>query len=119
MPMNSFYSLVLVGIVSLAQLSQAADSKPAPTPKRVVIQSIESDSITINTGSLIKVYKLDACTEFTYCGNHVKLKDLKPGMRVTITPAFDNRYAALVAARDAPVVPVPPPVPSAPASPQK
>ena len=84
-----------------------------------MIQSIESDNITINTGALIKVYKFDAYTEFTYCGNPVKLKDLKAGMRVTITPAFDNCYAALVAARDAPMVPVPPPAPSAPASSQK
>ena len=115
--MKPFYTFLLAGIVSLSQISQAVDSKPVPPPKRTVIQSIESDSITINTGASIKVYKVDAHTEFTYRGNRVKRKDLKAGMRVMITPSFDNLCATLVAASEAPAVS--PPAPSAPASPQK
>ena len=78
-------------------------SKATPTPEsHTVIASITANSITVNSGTNSKTYKIDQATEFTYQGNSVKATDLKPGMRVSIATGADDATASTVNATEAP-----------------
>ena len=78
-------------------------SKATPTPEyHTVIASISANSITVNSGTNSKTYKIDQGTQFTYQGNSVKAADLKPGMRVSIATGADDTTASAVSATEAP-----------------
>ncbi|XHR27665.1 MAG: hypothetical protein ACFUZC_17200 [Chthoniobacteraceae bacterium] len=96
----------LVAICLLPAMTFAGGKKkttPKPTPPgRIIIKTISSSEITISTSSASKSYKIDDHTLFTYLGKSVSVTDLRPGMRATVTPAFDGLTASLIAASDAP-----------------
>lgn len=87
-------------VVSTVQ-AQAPAKTPIPV-MHTVIATIGSDAITIDTGRATKNYKIDSHTVFYYQGARVTASDIKPGMRVIITPTFDGRTAGTIAASDAP-----------------
>ncbi len=98
-----FYSLLTLGLLFPGTMVLAKGKpKPTPPPKHTVIKVISGSSVTIDTGALIKDYKLDEHTVFTYQGKRVAQSELKPGMRAAVTPGFDGQTATLVAASEAP-----------------
>ncbi|MGB8354377.1 MAG: hypothetical protein WCD79_10845 [Chthoniobacteraceae bacterium] len=83
----------------------AADPKAKPTPfvpHHTVIGSISADSITINTFTGSKTYKIDKFTTITLLGNDAKTSDLKPGMKVSVTVGSDPAIAASISASNPP-----------------
>ncbi|MDD5350312.1 MAG: hypothetical protein PHQ12_08895 [Chthoniobacteraceae bacterium] len=103
--------LLCLGAAVLAMAAaplQAADKKPTPTPtpRHTVIGSVSSDSITINTGLTTKTFQIDKHTKFNLMGKPVTVGDLKPGMRVSVTPGgFDGKTADIINASDVPKAP--------------
>jgi hypothetical protein len=91
----------LIGIPFCDTHAAAPSATPAAA-KHTVISTISADSITIDTGKFTKSYKITERTQFIYNGTNVTLSEIKQGMRVSVTPMFDNRTAAVVIAGDAP-----------------
>ena len=111
--------LFLGNVVLAISLSSAVAGapKPTPTPKpHTVIGSISSDSITVNTARGNATFAIDKLTKFTYMGNSVPLADLKPGMRVSVTPKMDGKTAESINAGD---IPKDPKAPKASPTPKK
>ena len=82
-----------------------ADSKAKPTPfapHHTVIGSISADSITINTFTGSKTYKIDKFTAITLLGNTATTNDLKPGMKVSVTVGSDPAVAESISASNPP-----------------
>ncbi|XHR26785.1 MAG: hypothetical protein ACFUZC_12600 [Chthoniobacteraceae bacterium] len=103
--------LFLLVVIGPSTRGYAEDSKKAtPPPSHTVIVSIDSRSITITTGRHKNTFDIDKNTLFFYEGNRVEPAELKAGMRVMVSRAFDNRKAAAVYGSVAPV--------AAPAKPQ-
>lgn len=102
--MKHITSLLLVAVLSatIATVHAAAPKATPFPPKHTVIVSISGDSVTTDTGKTTKSYKINKRTIFLYQGSRVTANDLKPGMRVTVTPAFDGKTAASIAASDVP-----------------
>ncbi len=103
--------LFLLIIIGLNRIGYAEDGKKqTPPPSHTVIVSIDSSSITITTGRHKNTFEVDKNTLFFYEGNRVDVSGLKPGMRVMVSRAFDNKKAAAIYGSVAPV--------AAPAKPQ-
>jgi hypothetical protein len=109
--------LVLAG--SLA-LSVAAFAGPKITPREPfkpsydAVQSVDTtaNTITINhvnsKDTSTKVYKLDQKTEIEVNGEKGTLNDVKTGMKISVTPGFNDDEASRVVVSPAPTpVPVP------------
>lgn len=104
--MKQFIFILSLGVVifffAFTSNGHAAGT-PAPLPaKSTVIANISSVSITVDTGSNTKVFKIDKHTTFFYHGAKATLDDLQAGMRVSVTLAFDGITAASISASDAP-----------------
>ena len=96
---------VLFSIFAFTSNGRAADAKaPPPPPKHTVIAVINSESITVDTGNNVRIFKIDKYTRFFYLGSETTLNDMKPGMRVSVTPTFDGKTAAVINAGVAPKV---------------
>ena len=96
-------SLLMIATLGVFVYSAQADTPSlTPPPRHTVIAAIGSDSITIDTGNVTKQYKISPHTRFTYNGTSVSSKEIKQGMRVTVTPMFDNITAQIIAAGYAP-----------------
>jgi hypothetical protein len=84
-------------------------AKPTPfAPHHTVIGSISATSITINTFSGSKTYKIDKFTTITLLGNTVTVNELKPGMKVSVVSGTDPDTAAEINASNPPKDPAPP-----------
>ena len=81
------------------------DAKSAPEPQRTTISLISGSSITISTGKETKTYTINQETEIQLKGNRATVADLKPGMRVSVTPGVDAALAGVILASDAPKEP--------------
>jgi len=104
--MKQFISILSLGVVifffAFTSNGHAAATPEPPPHKSTVIANISSLSITVDTGSNTKVFKIDKNTVFFYHGTKVTLDDLQSGMRVSVTLAFDGITAASISASDAP-----------------
>ncbi|MEI8234618.1 MAG: hypothetical protein WCH57_08025 [Verrucomicrobiota bacterium] len=98
---------------TLAFASHAhAQSTPTPMPVRhTVIASVSSDSITIDTGKKTITYQIGKQTKCFFMGKLVTSSDLQTGMRVSVTPAFDEKTAEAINASTAPKAASPSPTP--------
>lgn len=76
--------------------------KPTPPPNHKVIGSVSSDSITVTSLNSSATYQINKQTKCFLKGASVTPSELKPGMRVTVTPGFDGKTAAQITASDAP-----------------
>jgi len=94
-------AMALLLSVSVACAAPAAKSTPAP-PKHTVISTVSAESITVDTGSGSKTYKITKNTEITFGGKNVKVDELKAGMRVSVVAGFDTSTAGEIAASNAP-----------------
>lgn len=104
--MKRFLPLLLcIATLAFSISPVLADNKPPATPakRHTVIGTISSDSITVDTGSNTKTFKIDKHTQFFYLGSKATADELKVGMRVSVTPGFDGKTASSINANDAPV----------------
>ena len=85
--------------------SNNKDAKPTPEPQHTTISLISGNSITISTGKDTKTYTIDQDTQIQLKGGRATVADLKPGMRVAITPGIAPALAGVILASDAPKAP--------------
>ena len=85
--------------------SNNKDAKPTPEPQHTTISLISGNSITISTGKETKTYTIDQDTQIQLKGGRATVADLKPGMRVAITPGIAPALAGVILASDAPKAP--------------
>jgi hypothetical protein len=101
--------------ICMPRIADARDrnnAKPKATPGagHTVIESISSDSITIQMPQGSKTYKITSGTEITFKGQDTTADQLQAGMRVEVTPdAADDDTAGEIAADDPPKDPTPRP----------
>jgi hypothetical protein len=109
--------LLVLGLCSLALThvdAKGGKAKPRPTPFHITIESVSSDSITVNDPGGVKTYKITHNTEISFKGDTVTVDQLQAGMRVEVTPdSVDAGTAEMIQASDAPL---PPKAPKAPAN---
>ena len=97
------FAMLAPAPVHAAPAAQQAKPTPKPKPKHTVIESVDANSITVKVGDAKTItYKITPQTEITFKGNSVKVTDLKPGQRVSVTAGMDATVAARIAADDAP-----------------
>jgi hypothetical protein len=94
--------------VTHADAKGGGKAKPRPTPFHITIESVSTDSITVNQPGGVKTYKITKDTEISFKGNTVTADQLQSGMRVEVTPdSVDQGVAGMIQADDPPA---PPPV---------
>jgi hypothetical protein len=97
--------LLVLGLCSLAVTHADAKGKgkPRPTPFHITIESVSSDSITVDEPGGVKTYKINHNTEITFKGDTVTVDQLQTGMRVEVTPdSVDPGTAEMIQADDPP-----------------
>ncbi len=77
-------------------------AKATPVPTHSTIATISADSITVTEPKGSKTYKITKDTELDLKGEKVKVDDLKPGMRVSVTVGSDAAVAERISASEAP-----------------
>ena len=105
--MKRFFSPLFLGLLALIfSISSvyAGGGKKHP-PRHTVIVSVSAETITVDTGLNKKTYLIGKNTQCITKGNPVSASELKPGMRVVVTPSFDGKSAAIISAGDAPSAP--------------
>jgi len=80
-------------------------NKATPVPTHSTISTISADSITVAEPKGSKTYKITKSTELDLKGEKVKVDDLKPGMRVSVTVGSDATVAERISASEAPTEP--------------
>ena len=104
----SILALALATLAFVMQAGvQAANNNPRPTPKKTphiytTIESVDANSITVKGPKGTTNYKITADTQITFKGSTVKVTDLKPGMRVSVTAGMDATVAERINAEDPP-----------------
>ncbi len=76
-------------------------------PQHTTISLVSSDSITIQSGKESKTFKITQDTAIELKGSRATVADLKPGMRVSITPGLEPTIAGHITANDPPKEPAP------------
>ena len=93
------------GRSSQRPMKPSQDTKGTPEPQRTTIALISGSSISISTGKENKTYTIDQDTQIELKGSRATVADLKPGMRVSITPGVEASHAGLILASDPPKAP--------------
>ena len=102
------FSFLLAFVLALPMAVHAGKKeKPAPEPTGpplTKIAAIETAAITIHEGRKITTYKVTPTTEVLYKGEKTALKNLKPGMVVSVTAGTGTEAttATRITAEDAP-----------------
>jgi hypothetical protein len=81
------------------------EPKETPEAQHTTIALISGDTISIAAGKETKTYKIDQQTQIELKGVRATVADLKPGMRVSITPGVDASLAGYILAADPPKAP--------------
>jgi hypothetical protein len=102
-------SLIIVAVLPAVAL---AGGKPTPRPKFKppydVIQSVDPAAQTVTVGHVnstdtsTETLKLDKTTEIEVNGSAATLNDVKPGMKVSVTPGMDEGTASRLVLSPAP-----------------
>jgi hypothetical protein len=109
---------LLALIISIPAGLVMADAPTPPLHAHTLILTVSDTSITVKIGKIIstgvgkdkkasvtytnKPYKIDKYTTITLDGKTVTTADLKPGMRVSITPGLTGDTAGQITASPAP-----------------
>jgi hypothetical protein len=103
LPIILAFALCSSAFVPHAGARERARIKARPKPTPETIESISTDSITVNEAGGAKTYKITQDTEITYQGDTVSVGQLQTGMRVEVTPdALYDGVAGLIQADEAP-----------------
>lgn len=94
--------LTILALAVFAPVTLHAGGKATPTPfiaHHTVIGSISSDSITVNTNSGSKTYKITKFTSCSFEGKTVTVNDLKPGMKVSVVADSSGAAEVITASK--------------------
>lgn len=109
--MRSSLLSVLLAIAVVAVLPMTAHGKgkgkgktkkKETPPIHRVIASISEDSITVSDTIQTRTYAINSKTVFAFKGNRVTLKDLRAGMKVSVTTGLAHNVAERISADDPP-----------------
>jgi hypothetical protein len=89
--------------MGVSHVDAKGKGKPRPTPFHITIESVSSDSITVNSPGGVQTYKITHNTEITFKGETVTVDQLQAGERVEVTPdSVDPTAAEMIQADDPP-----------------
>src|SRR6266853_1296671 len=76
--------------------------KEKPEPQHTTISLVSGDSISIQAGKDTETFKITQDTAIEFKGSRATVAELKPGMRVSITPGIEPTIAGHITANDPP-----------------
>jgi hypothetical protein len=95
--------LLAAGLLVISEGQALSKSRKLPPSHHTTIETVSTDSITIDSPDGTKTYKITKDTEITFKGDTVTADQLQPGMSVDVTPdAVDETVAGTIVADDPP-----------------
>jgi hypothetical protein len=97
-------SILLVALATAPAFAGSKSKKASPAPKYhpPVISSVTGNAITVADGKTTRAFTITQFSEITVNGQRATIRDLKPGMTVSVTIGVDPSQASRVVATGVP-----------------